>query len=85
MFTQATAEMVMLTKHFFFRPVTRRAGENTQVEVQLVFNENATAPIPSGAEVVSVLKTVAETNNTFQVLFDATEITLISKSINIDI
>ncbi|XP_046698990.1 uncharacterized protein LOC124381422 [Silurus meridionalis] len=62
-----------------FKGQTKRAGENTTAEVQLVFNENSTTPIPPGEEIVNVLRNVAENNNTFVVQFDTNTITLINE------
>ncbi|XP_053475557.1 probable maltase-glucoamylase 2 [Ictalurus furcatus] len=68
-----------------FKPLARRAADNTQADVQLVFNENSTKPVPAGEEVVQVLKNVAEKNNTYTVLFDATTITLVNQPYNVPV
>lgn len=63
--------------------MTKRAVNNTEAEVQVVFNENSTIPIPNGEEVVSVLKNIADNNNTFAVTFDSSAITLVSEYMNV--
>ncbi|MCJ8749054.1 hypothetical protein PDJAM_G00171760 [Pangasius djambal] len=68
-----------------FKPQSKRADENTQAEVQLVFNENSTKPVPAGEEVVNALKEVAENNNNFNVQFDANSITVINEPYNIPV
>ncbi|GAA6111491.1 uncharacterized protein LOC113650041 [Tachysurus ichikawai] len=68
-----------------FRPMTKRAVNNTEAEVQVVFNENSTIPIPNGEEVVSVLKNIADNNNTFAVTFDSSAITLVSEPYSVGV
>ncbi|XP_053475661.1 uncharacterized protein LOC128604515 [Ictalurus furcatus] len=68
-----------------FKPLARRAADNTQADVQLVFNENSTKPVPAGDEIVQVLKNAAENNNTNTNLFDATTITLVNQPYNIPV
>lgn len=65
--------------NIFPRPLPIRANENTQAQVQLVFSEDSTTPIPAGDEVAQVLKQATANNNTFAQLVDSTAITVISK------
>ncbi|XP_060773069.1 uncharacterized protein LOC132883442 isoform X3 [Neoarius graeffei] len=62
-----------------FRPQNRRADDFTEADVELVFNKSSTEPLPSPDEVVKGLKDVAENNNTFEVEFDATAISVINE------
>ncbi|XP_027013874.1 uncharacterized protein LOC113650041 [Tachysurus fulvidraco] len=68
-----------------FRPMTKRAANNTEAEVQLVFNENSTIPIPTGEDVVSVLKNIADNNNTFAVTFDPNAVTLLNQPYSVGV
>ncbi|KAF4071400.1 hypothetical protein AMELA_G00272750 [Ameiurus melas] len=64
-----------------FKPLTKRAADNTQADVQLVFSENSITPIPAGDEIVQALKNAAESNS----LIDATAITVVNEPFNIPV
>ncbi|XP_016318483.1 cell wall protein DAN4-like [Sinocyclocheilus anshuiensis] len=67
-----------------FRAVARtRAEENVQAELELVFSQTSTEPIPSNTDIVETLKEAATTPNSgFNLTLDATTINVI-KSVQI--
>ncbi|KAL7841254.1 hypothetical protein SRHO_G00249450 [Serrasalmus rhombeus] len=61
-----------------FRPGTTRA-QNVEADVQLIFNENSTKPIPAATEIVSTLKeAISNPNSGFTLPVDPTSITVVS-------
>lgn len=58
-----------------------RADQNTEAEVEVVFNDNTIQAVPTGEEVAIALKTVVESSPNLSVQFDANAITLVSKCI----
>lgn len=69
--------------YLFSRAVARtRAESNVQAEVELVFSEASTEPIPSNTEIVQTLKEAAVNSTAgFNLTLDAATITIISKLI----
>lgn len=61
------------------RAVSRtRMEQDTEAEVELVFNETSTEPIPQGADVVNTLReAVSNPNSTFNLSVDPDSITFI--------
>ncbi len=72
----------VICKHVIpFRAFARtRAGENVQVELELVFSQTSNEPIPSNADIVETLKEAA-TNpaSGFNLTIDDTSISVVSK------
>ncbi|KAL7855867.1 hypothetical protein AOLI_G00194710, partial [Acnodon oligacanthus] len=61
-----------------FRPGTTRA-QNVEADVQLIFNENSTKPIPAATDIVSTLKeAISNPNSGFALSVDPTSITVVS-------
>lgn len=61
------------------RPGTTR-DTNVEAEVQLVFNENSTKPVPPGPELVVTLKeAVSNPSSGFNLTVDPNSITVVSK------
>lgn len=66
---------------FCFRAVTKsRAEQNVQADVELVFNEKSTEPIPSSNAIVETLKEAAAApDSTFNLTIDTNNIIVVSK------
>lgn len=60
-----------------FRPVAIRSG-NTEAQIELVFNDTSTEPIPQSGDIVNTLKeAVSNPNSTFNISVDVNSITVI--------
>lgn len=75
-------EVVIISFFIYFRAVARtRAEQNVQAEVEIVFSEKSTEPIPSSTSIVETLKEAATNPNSgFNITVDANTISVISKS-----
>lgn len=66
---------------FTFRGVSRtREVQNVEAELELVFNETSSAPLPSSTEIVGTLKEAVTTSNSgFNLTVVASSISVVSK------
>lgn len=66
---------------FCFRGVARtRAEQNVEAELELVFNETSTEPIPANNEIVETLKVAATTSDSgFNLELVVSSISVVSK------
>ncbi|XP_066505697.1 poly(A) polymerase-like [Hoplias malabaricus] len=61
-----------------FRPGTTRA-QNVEADVQLIFNENSTKPLPDATDIVSTLKNaISNPSSGFNLTVDLNSITVVS-------
>ncbi|KAK2865807.1 hypothetical protein Q7C36_001863 [Tachysurus vachellii] len=66
-----------------FRPQPIRAVQNTDADVELIFDENSTTPIPSGQAAATALKEAVDNNSTLSAQIDSSAITVLNQPIDV--